>query len=267
VRELLLKLRVQTALCLACGLLVCCPCLALPAPDHIVIVVEENHSPENIIGSLNAPYITSLAATGANFTNFYALTHPSQPNYIQLYSGSNQGVLNNTVPAPGAPFTTANLGAELLAAGKTFGSYSEDLPAVGSTIGLSGAYARRHNPVVNWQSTNPGPNQYGPSLNMPFTSVPSNIGQLSTVSLSVPKNNNNMPFPRGRIIPFGPSLISNIRDARSRFRLINVSALSECGNPKVLAGLVLTLGKSFCIRWVRRSGIFGGYVPESTPVL
>jgi hypothetical protein len=45
------------------------------------------------------------------------------------------------------------------------------------------------------------------------------------------------------------------------------TALSECGNPKVLAGLVLTLGKSLCIRWVRRSGIFGGYVRESTPVL
>jgi len=165
---------------------------ALPTPDHIVIVMEENHSPENVIGSPNAPYITSLATTGANFTNFYALTHPSQPNYIQLYSGSNQGVVNNTVPAPGSPFTTANLGAELLAAGKTFGIYSEDLPAVGSTIGLSGAYARRHNPVVNWQATNPGPNQYGPSHNMPFADFPTDFTQLPTFSFVVPNNDNNM---------------------------------------------------------------------------
>src|SRR5215204_4347325 len=108
---------------------------ALPAPDHIVIVIEENHTLENIIGSVDAPYINSLAAGGANFTSFYALTHPSQPNYLQLYSGSNQDVTTNLVPAPGSPFTTANLGAELLAAGKSFGSYSEDLPSIGSTIG------------------------------------------------------------------------------------------------------------------------------------
>ena len=54
-------------------------------------------------------------------------------------------------------------------------------------------------------------------------------------SLASTKNNNNMPFPRGRIIPFGPFLISNIRDARSRFRLINVNALSECGPKAALS--------------------------------
>jgi acid phosphatase len=67
---------------LAWGLFACSPCFALPNPDHIVIIMEENHSPESIIGSPDAPYITSLAATG-EFTNFYALTHPSQPNYLQ----------------------------------------------------------------------------------------------------------------------------------------------------------------------------------------
>jgi len=45
--------------------------------------------------------------------------------------------------------------------------------------------------------------------------------------------------------------------------LLNWQGLSKCGNPKVLAGLILTSGKSFCIRWVRRSRIFGDYVPES----
>ena len=113
------------------SLIAACKALALPVPDHIVIVIEENHSFENIIGSADAPYLNSLAAAGATFTNFFAITHPSQPNYLQFYSGSNQGVIDNTVPAPGVPFTTANLGAELLAAGKIPYAYTFIIAATG----------------------------------------------------------------------------------------------------------------------------------------
>ena len=64
----------------------------VPRPDHVVIVIEENHSYGEIIGSSFAPYINSLATRGALFTQSYAITHPSQPNYLDLFSGSNQGV-------------------------------------------------------------------------------------------------------------------------------------------------------------------------------
>src|SRR5947207_4961120 len=141
--------------------------LALPAPDHIVIVIEENEAPAAIIGSASAPYINSLAAGGASFGNFFSVSHPSQPNYLQIYSGANQGITGDTDVPAGTVFTTPNMGANLLAAGKTFAGYFEDLPAVGSNIATSGKYVRRHNPVVNWQSNTPGANQYGPSLNQP----------------------------------------------------------------------------------------------------
>ena len=178
----------------ACGLLACSACFALPVPDHVVIVIEENHNADSIIGSPEAPYINALAASGASFSNFYALTHPSQPNYLHLYSGSNQGVIDDVAPPMGAPFTSPNLGAELLSVGKTFAIYSEDLPAPGSTAAFNdtGSYSRRHNPVVNWQSDTPGPNQYGPAYNLPFTSFPSDFGQLPHVSFVIPNNINNM---------------------------------------------------------------------------
>ena len=79
----------------------------VPRPDHVVIVIEENHSYSEIIGSSAAPYINSLAAQGALFTQSYATTHPSQPNYLHLFSGSNQGVTNDSCPHS---FSTANLG-------------------------------------------------------------------------------------------------------------------------------------------------------------
>src|SRR5438477_1709941 len=99
---------------------------ALPVPDHVVIVIEENHSLDGIIGNPTAPYMNMLASSGANFTRFYAVTHPSEPNYLQFFSGSSQGVTDDTVPPPGAPYSTPNLGAALQSAGKTFTGYSED---------------------------------------------------------------------------------------------------------------------------------------------
>ena len=53
--------------------------------------MEENHGYSEIIGSKYVPYINSLASAGALFTKSYAITHPSQPNYLELFSGSNQG--------------------------------------------------------------------------------------------------------------------------------------------------------------------------------
>src|SRR5438270_392857 len=67
----------------------------LPVPDHVVVVIEENHSYSSIIGNSMAPYINQLAKTGALFTNSYGIEHPSQPNYLQLFSGSNQGVVGD----------------------------------------------------------------------------------------------------------------------------------------------------------------------------
>src|SRR5665647_2488900 len=54
----------------------------LPRPDHVVIVIEENKSYKQIIGNIEAPFINQLANEGALFTNSFAITHPSQPNYL-----------------------------------------------------------------------------------------------------------------------------------------------------------------------------------------
>lgn len=164
---------------------------SVPTPDHVVIVVLENHGYSQIFGSTAAPYLNSLVSDpyGALFKNSFALSHPSQPNYLQFFSGSNQGVIDDNVPAV-LPFTTANLGAELLNASKTFTGYSEDLPTVGFTGATSGSYARKHNPWVNWQgvSTNGIPS----TANQPLTSFPTDYSLLPTVSFVIPNQDNDM---------------------------------------------------------------------------
>jgi hypothetical protein len=154
----------------------------VPRPDHIVVVVMENHSNSDVIGNSAAPYINSLADSGANFTQSYALTHPSQPNYLMLFSGSNQGVTDNSCPHT---FDTANLGAALIAKGLTFKGYSESMPYDGYTGCNSGAYARKHSPWINWSNV-------PASSNLTLNAFPSDYNQLPTVSFVTPNLDNDM---------------------------------------------------------------------------
>src|SRR5580765_3500866 len=60
---------------------------APPRYDHVVIVMEENRTAGQVVGDLvNAPYITSLANGGVSLGSMFAIEHPSQPNYLQLFS-------------------------------------------------------------------------------------------------------------------------------------------------------------------------------------
>ncbi|WP_261808014.1 alkaline phosphatase family protein [Paenibacillus sp. N3.4] len=156
--------------------------LAAVKPDHIVIVVEENHSYEKIIGHPSAPYMNALAEQGAFFTQSYAVTHPSQPNYLLLFSGANQGVKDDSC---GHVFKTANMASELLHAGYTFGGFSEDLPSVGSFACTHSQYGRKHSPWVNFTNV---PKE----TNMPLDQFPSDYNNLPTVSYVIPNMDHDM---------------------------------------------------------------------------
>lgn len=173
--------------------------------DHVVIVIEENTDYAQVLGNRTvAPFINELADGGVNFTEFYAITHPSQPNYIHLFSGDHQGVLDDLRPAT-YPWTTPNLGAALIAAGSTFAGFSEDLPSIGDrdTTGVDTVingttyklYRRKHNPWANWQTAigvPPGPNQLAPETNRRFLDFPADYSQLSAVSFVIPNEQNDM---------------------------------------------------------------------------
>jgi PKD repeat protein len=154
----------------------------VPRPDHIVVLVDENHSATNILGNPNAPYINGLANQNANFTQSFALTHPSQPNYIALFSGSTQGVTDNSCPHS---FVAPSLGDQLISSGKTFVGYSESLPSQGFTGCSSGKYAAKHNPWVNFPSL-------PSSTNEPLTAFPTDFNNLPDVSYVIPNLDNDM---------------------------------------------------------------------------
>lgn len=137
----------------------------------------ENHSHADVIGSPDAPYLTSLAQRGADFTHSFAITHPSEPNYLALFSGSTHGVTNDACPVT---FSAPNLAADLRAAGRTFTGYAEDVPAPGSPACTAGNYARKHVPWADFGNV-------PAALNQPFTNWPAgDYGRLATVSFVIP---------------------------------------------------------------------------------
>lgn len=164
------------------------PAHPLPHFDHIVVVIEENHSYGDIIGSTDAPYINSLAQQGANFTAAFSVAHPSEPNYLALFAGSTFGLSSDDCPQS---YGAVNLASELLANHQSFTGYSESLPSAGFTGCTSGGnifsadYARKHNP---WSDFTNVP----ASVNQPFSSFPSDYTQLPTVAYVIPNQNDDM---------------------------------------------------------------------------
>jgi hypothetical protein len=154
----------------------------LARPDHVVVAIFENEDAADIVGSGEAPYLTSLAEAGAEFTDAHAQTHPSQPNYLALFSGSVHGVEDDDCPVK---LTGDNLAGQLLAAGLSFVGYSEDLPGVGFTGCERGDYVRKHNPWVDFTDL-------PASINQPFSALPKDYAQLPTVSFVVPDLCNSM---------------------------------------------------------------------------
>ena len=159
---------------------------SLPQPAHVVIVMEENHGYSEIMNSSDTPYIHNLASQGALFTNSHAVTHPSEPNYLALFSGSTQGLSSDACPNT---YTGPNLANELIKAGDNFTGYSESMPSSGYTDcyypALSMLYARKHNPWVNFTNV-------PASSNQPLTAFPTDYSKLPTVSFVIPNQLNDM---------------------------------------------------------------------------
>jgi hypothetical protein len=173
-----------------------------PVYDHVVIVMEENKNFDDIIGSANAPYINSLKAEGASFTQMFGEEHNSQGNYFWLFSGNNQtvgfmDVVPNATNHPGLyPFTTSNLAQQLIAKHRTFKGYAEGLPSIGfqGETSPDKLYARKHVPWISFQNV-PNGTTMETSCNLRFADFPTTeegFKSLPTVAFVIPNLEHDM---------------------------------------------------------------------------
>jgi len=125
---------------------------------HVFVIMLENHSRQSVIGDPNAPYITSLAQQYASAGNYYGVTHPSEPNYVAMISGSNWWINDDS---PANRFDHTNLVDELEARHKTWGAYMEALPADKTAdfwpSSSNPLYASKHNPFVLFEDIRNNP--------------------------------------------------------------------------------------------------------------
>lgn len=122
---------------------------SLPGFDHVILIIFENKDYEEIIGSADAPYLNRLASEYAVAERYYAVRHPSLPNYLALMGGETFGITTDC--------TTCFLDRPILVDqlethGKTWKAYLEDLPQPCFLGAQAGGYALKHNPFLYFQA-------------------------------------------------------------------------------------------------------------------
>jgi acid phosphatase len=117
----------------------------VPRFGRVAVLFLENHGYSQIIGSRQAPFLNSLARRGALATRYYAVAHPSLPDYLALLTGSTGGV---TSDCNSCETTAPTLPGQLQAAHIPWQAYFEGIPSAGYEGRGLGDYTKHYNPFA-----------------------------------------------------------------------------------------------------------------------
>jgi outer membrane biosynthesis protein TonB len=165
---------------------------------HVIVVWMENEEATAITSS-SMPYLYGLSQTYGRADQYYAVAHPSLPNYLALWSGSTQGVTDDGNYNLSAP----SLSNQMTTAGRSWRTYAQNYPSTagcqaGTTYsggvdgwGVAGTYARKHNPAMSFtyvsgstECANIQPlASFDPSVNVAFV-VPNLCNDMHDCSLA-----------------------------------------------------------------------------------
>ncbi len=134
-----------------------------PHYDHIFVIVEENHGFSDVIGNPAAPNLNALAARYGLATNYYAVSHPSEPNYVALLGGSTFSVTDDNAYYVNQ-VAALSLISQLDHAGVGWKAYLQSLPHAGYQgicypANCNGApdkdplYVSKHNAIANFTTS------------------------------------------------------------------------------------------------------------------
>jgi phosphatidylinositol-3-phosphatase len=157
--------------------------------SRVIVVVEENHSIGQIIGSPQAPFLNRLATKGVLLTSYFAIPHPSLLNYIAMVSGDTQGI---TSDCGGCNVDAPNLADQLESAGISWKAYMEDLPAPCSDAHRDGAYAKKHNPFMYFASIRDHPDRCAKVVSFDQLDADLQAGRLPRFAFVTPNQDHDM---------------------------------------------------------------------------
>jgi len=118
--------------------------------QHVFIIMMENTSYTSLIGNPNAPWINSAVANYGSASNYFGVTHPSQPNYIAATSGSTNGVSSDSNVTINVP----NIVDQIEGSGRTWKAYMQSYALCTTPLDTTCGnqlYERKHNPFISYQ--------------------------------------------------------------------------------------------------------------------
>jgi phosphatidylinositol-3-phosphatase len=143
------------------------PIQLVPNFVHIVVIVLENKEFGTIVGSPLMPYFNQLARSYSLLTQYFAVAHPSLPNYLALIAGDTFGIdfdCNDCIR------TDPSLPDLIEASGRTWKTYQEDMPSPCFAGITSANYALKHNPFMYFTPIRLDINRCNNSI-VPFTQL------------------------------------------------------------------------------------------------
>jgi hypothetical protein len=144
--------------------------------DHVFLIYLENKGVNDIVGSPNAPYLNSLINSELYDSNYYALGHPSDPNYIRPLGGSDFGIdYNPTLAGINAP----NLMQEMDQAGISWAGYAQSMPTPGDLV-ASGNYSPDELPFTQFSYVTDNTPAYLQEHLLPLTNLSDDLKDPSS---------------------------------------------------------------------------------------
>jgi hypothetical protein len=200
--------------------------------SHILVIIAENHSFEQIIGNPMAPLLNHLATTYGSAINFFAVARPSEPNYVAMIGGDTFGIRDNdawyckrgtahrycssaTTIEPYVDHTVVarSLIDQLAEHNLTWKGYFESIPAAGSMAIYypnaenpvagqpSELYASKHNGFINFRTVQNDPALASKLVGFDQLLQDIATGQLPNYAHIVPNQCNDMHGLSGVDVP------------------------------------------------------------------
>ena len=117
--------------------------------SRVIWIWMENRSYSQVLGPTGqATRLKSYASKCSVATAYYAIRHPSLPNYLAAVSGSTGGVTSDCSPAV-CPQSRTTIFRQLTSRGRQWRTFAESMQSRCDRASY-GRYAARHNPAVYW---------------------------------------------------------------------------------------------------------------------
>jgi phosphatidylinositol-3-phosphatase len=120
----------------------------VPDFKHIIMIVFENHEFDSVVGNLTMPEYNQYLKANTLLTQYYAIMHPSLPNYLALFGGDTFGI---TSDCENCFISAATLVDQIEASGRTWLGYFQDMPHPCFVMDTA-IYVQKHNPFMYFDS-------------------------------------------------------------------------------------------------------------------